>query len=122
MMTPKEHEEFGNISMWGDSGTDSEQSVAASRRSSRDRWEHPLLNVSHNAPASTKAIQSANRRMSGSHPSPKRSGFTILPRSSAGRALRFAGLRARPADLLVLRPSSANRSPPPPRLTRPTYS
>ncbi len=110
------------MSMWGDSGTVIEQSVAASRRSSRVRWERPLLNASHTAPASTKATQSAKRRMSGSHPNRRRSGFTILPRCPAGRPLRFAGLRALPAAPLIYRLTGPNRSPPHPRLTRPTYS
>jgi hypothetical protein len=104
------------MSMWGDSEPDLEQSVAATRRSSRTRWERPLLHASQHAPASRKATKSANRRMHGSHPRPRPVRFIILLDDRAGRALRLEGLRALPAELDRDRRSGTNRSPPPPPL------
>ena len=102
------------MSQWGDSVADLERRVAASRPSSRARWERPLLNVSHNAPASKKATKSADRRMSGSHRNRRHSDHTILPRCLAGRALRVLTLRALPTALLRHRACDVNRSRPPP--------
>lgn len=84
-------------------------------------WERPLLHDSNNAPAKRMAIMSANRRLSGSHLSSHINVPRSMPRGSAGQALRFLRLRALPAKPLDNRSLPFDR-PPPPRLTRSTYS
>ena len=76
----------------------------------RTRWERPLLNGSNHAPAPQRAIESADRRMSGNSPGSLLPTRLPQPRSLPGRALRLLGFRASPVDLLV-----ELERPPPPR-------
>ena len=90
--TTREPVEPGQLTLWGDSGTDLGPTTTrlSSPPSQRARWERPLSNDSNHAPVHERTTKSADRRLSDSHPTHRHLDRTSQHRDSADRSLHTA--------------------------------